>query len=335
MNMKLVFSELEDKEKKLITEKFGKYQLVFLNEPLKQDNLDKYIDADILSIFVNSRIDRSIIERMPKLKMIATRSTGFDHIDIEACKEHGIVVSNVPRYGDHTIAEHAFALLLAIVKNLLLSVERVKKGIFSYKGLRGVELKGKTLGVIGTGNIGKNMIKIAKGFDMTVIAYDAYPDYEIANQLGYKYVSFEELLTNSDIISIHVPLLPSTRHMINKQNLHLLKKGVIIINTARGPIIETEALLLGLEKGIIGAAGLDVLEGEHDLVQVPELINHNFEKQINYKLLALNYMLIHHPRVIITPHNAFNTQEASERILFTTIENINSFLNGKPINRVV
>ncbi|MCD6589659.1 hydroxyacid dehydrogenase [Candidatus Woesearchaeota archaeon] len=333
--MKIVFSELEEWEKSIVKDRLLGNELVFIDKPLREEDIEQYMDADIISIFVDSKINRSMISRMPNLKFIATRSTGYDHIDLEACKEYGIVVSNVPRYGENTVAEHAFALLLAIAKNLLQSIRKVEHGEFNPKGLRGIDLKGKTLGVIGTGNIGKNMIRIAKGFGMNVIAYDIHPDLEAASTMGYKYVEFEELLRNSDIISIHVPLLESTRHMINKQNLNLLKRGVIIINTARGGVIDTEALLIGLDKGIISAAGLDVLEGEQEIKEEPQLLKEGFRKKIDYKLLAMDYMLIHHPRVIVTPHNAFNTAEALQRILFTTIDNIKSFIEGRPINRVI
>ena len=333
--MKIVFSELEHWEKDIIKKECSNHELIFIDKPLSLENIALYKDADILVVFINSKLNKDILSSMPNLKFIATMSTGFDHIDLNYCKQRGIIVSNVPRYGQNTVAEHAFALLLAITKNLLPSIERVNHGVFSPKGLRGIDLKGKTIGVIGTGNIGKHAIKIAKGFDMNIIAYDAYPDHEFAQELGFKYVSFEELLRQSDIITIHVPLLPSTRHMINKENIHLLKKGVIIINTSRGPIIDSEALLIGLEKGIVKAAGLDVLEGEKEIKEELELLKQDFKKPMDYKLLALDYMLIHHPRVIVTPHNAFNTQEALERILYTTIDNIKSFLEGRPVNRVI
>ncbi len=333
--MKIVFSELEDWEKEIVKSKFQGHELIIIDAPLSDENLEQYIDADILCIFINSKLNRELISKLTNLKMIATRSTGFDHIDLDACREYGIVVSNVPRYGQNTVAEHAFALLLAIARKLIPSIERVRSGIFSPKGLRGIDLKGKTLGVIGTGNIGKHMIKIAKGFGMKVIAYDVYKDEEFAKQIGFEYVPFEELLKNSDIISIHVPLNEHTYHLINKDNIRLIKKGAILINTARGPVVDSEALLMALEEGIISAAGLDVLEGEKEIKEEPELLKEHFHKSFDYKLLAMDYMLIHHPRVIVTPHNAFNTQEALERIINTTIDNIHSFLEGRPINRVV
>ncbi len=329
--MKIVFSTLEEWAKELMKKHLSDHDLVFIDEPLSMQNIDQYIDADILVVFIDSKIDREIIDKLPNLKFIATMSTGFDHIDIITAKEYGIIVSNVPRYGSNTVAEHSFALLLAITKQLIPSIQRVQQGHFSPKGLRGMDLKGKTIGVLGVGNIGRNVIRIAHGFGMNILAYDIYKDKDLEHQLGFKYVDLDTLLSNSDIISIHLPLTQETRHLINMSNINKLKKGVIIINTARGAIIDSNALLYGLDTGIIQAAGLDVLEGEKEIKEEAELLK---KGKINYKLLAMDYILIHHPKVIVTPHNAFNTKEAVERIVLTTIDNIKGFLNHRPINRV-
>ena len=330
--MKIVFSEPEAREKDLIKRRLEGHELVFIDEPLSLRNISLFKDADILSVFVASKIDKEIISNMQNLKMIATRSTGFDHIDLETAKSKGVVVCNVPRYGENTVAEHTFALLLALIRHVVEGVEKVKNGVFSPKGLRGYDLKGKTIGVIGTGNIGRNVIKIAKGFGMKVLAYDVKPSIDLAHRMGFTYTSLEDIYRRSDILSFHVPLFPSTRHMFNKDSLKLVKKGVFIVNTSRGPVVDSEALLIGLKEGIIAGAALDVLEGESEIKEELELLGKGNEE---YKLLALDYMLIHHPRVIVTPHNAFNTYEALERICNTTLDNILAFIEGRPINRVI
>src|SRR3989338_3010588 len=199
---------------------------------------------------------------MPKLKLIETMSTGYNHIDVKECKKRGIVVCNVPTYGENTVAEHTFALLLALSRKIHLSYDRTQKADFSAIGLKGFDLKGKTIGVVGCGHIGRHVVRIAKGFEMDVLVYERWQDLALAKELGFTYATLEELYSRSDIITFHVPLSKSTTHMFNNESLKLVKKGCTIINTARGEVIDTDALIRGLSKKIIGADGLDVLEGE-------------------------------------------------------------------------
>jgi D-lactate dehydrogenase len=291
-------------------------------------------DATVLCPFVESPIDEAELARFPALKFIATRSTGFDHIDLVATKARGIAVSNVPYYGENTVAEFAFALLLALSRRIIDADESVREGTFSPVGLRGFDLAGKILGVVGTGHIGAHVIRMAQGFGMKVIGFDAYPNAELAQKLNFSYVTLAELLTASDIVTIHVPYNKDTHHLINKENIGNLKKGAYLINTARGAVVETEALVEALKSGALAGAGLDVLEEEGDMTDEIALLTSPHPKEAELKIALENHYLIDHPRVIVTPHTAFNTTEAVERILDATIENIKNFSSGSPTNLV-
>lgn len=288
--------------------------------------------TEILAIFVESPITKQIINKLPELKMIAAMSTGFDHIDLKTAKARKISVCNVPSYGENTVAEHAMALLLGLTRRLFQSVKRVKEGVYDFHGLRGVDLKGKTIGVVGTGHIGAHLIKMAKGFEMNVLGYDPYPNKELAKNYGFKYVKLNDLLAHSDFISLHVPLFKETYHLINKNNIKKVKKGAYIINTARGGLIDPEALVWALHKNQIAGAGLDVLEDENLIQNEEKIIGGCADCQLKTNLM--NNIIIDHPNTIVTPHNAFNSIEALQRIVDTTVENIKSFAAGKTINDV-
>ncbi|HUY05115.1 MAG TPA: NAD(P)-dependent oxidoreductase [Candidatus Paceibacterota bacterium] len=290
--------------------------------------------ADTLCIFIDSKIGAAELDRFPALKLIATRSTGFDHIDLDATKARGITVATVPSYGENTVAEFAFALLLTLSRRIPEAQARVKSGAFSPAGLRGFDLEGKTLGVIGCGHIGQHMIRMGNGFGMKVIGFEVHPDDAIARANNFTYVSLDELLAQSDIISIHVPYNPHTHHLINSENVGIIKKGAYLINTARGAVVETEALVSALENGTLAGAGLDVLEEEGDLSDEVQLLTAPHPNEAELKITLANHYLIDHPRVVITPHAAFNTTEAIIRILDTTIGNIKSFAKGSPTNTI-
>jgi len=334
---KIVFLETTDLEKEILQKYPGFLEKVdFSEEKLTLENSKKFKDYEVISTFISSQISAEALKELENLKFIATRSTGFDHIDLDCCKKKEILVSNVPAYGIHTVAEYTFALLLCLIRKVYNSYQRIREsGSFSLEGLRGEELFGKTIGIIGTGQIGTEVIKISKGFSMNVIAYDKYPKEGLAEQLGFKYVSFEELLSQSDIITLHVPYNKETHHLLNKDNLLKTKKGVYIINTARGGIIETQAFYNALKSGQIGGAALDVLEEEGDLIEEQRMLleKENIPPEKLKNLLA-NHIFIDLDNVIISPHNAFNTKEALQNIVITTIENIESYLKGEAKNLV-
>ena len=310
------------------------HKLIFVEEHLSAETAAKAKGCKAIAIFIYSEIDKEVIEKLPELKLIATMSTGFDHIDLAAAKERKIVISNVPTYGENTVAEHTFALILALSRKTVESVDRTRQGDFTLKGLRGFDLKGKTIGVVGTGHIGLHVIRIAKGFEMNVFAYDVKKDPPAAKKLGFKYVDLETLLKDSDIITLHCPYNKATHHLINGINIAKIKKGAVLINTARGGLVETHALLKALKDGTIAAAGLDVLEEECNIKEEKQLLTKGFAKECDLKTMLENHMLLNQKNVIITPHNAFNSREALLRILNTTVENINAFAKKKPINVV-
>lgn len=290
-------------------------------------------DAQIISVFIYSDLDAPRLRQLPSLRMIATRSTGYDHIDTAFCRERNIVVSNVPSYGANTVAEHTFALLLSLSRNIYQARERTLRNDFSFQGLQGFDLMGKILGVIGTGQIGQHVIRVAKGFEMRVLAYDPHHDLAASQRLDFEYIGLDALLARSDVISLHCPLTAETQHLIGTQAFQKMKKGVYLINTARGGLIDTETLLRALDAGIVAGAGLDVLEEEEAVREERELLSGRFDAK---KLQAVlrNHVLAKHEQVIITPHIAFNSREAVERILEITVENISAYLGASPSNVV-
>jgi len=335
--MRITIFEAEPWEQQICSELLAEHDIEFSSE-LTIENASNYADAEIISPFIYSRLNRSVLEQFRHLQLIATRSTGYDHIDTEYCQEQKIAVCNVPSYGEHTIAEHVFGLLLAHSRKIYQSIERTRQGDFSFKGLQGFDLRGKTLGVIGTGSIGQCVIEIAKGFRMEVVAFDVKPDRELANRLGFEYADMETVLKTSDIVTLHVPANPKTYHLIAQEELALMKDGAVLINAARGNVVDILALLDVLQAGKISAC-LDVLPQEVILRQEEELF-HAVERQPDnagtlLETLFADQLLLRLPNVIVTPHNAFNTREARERILQTTADNITGFLAGKLENAVV
>lgn len=333
--MKIHYFSAEPWEEAYVRTKLPKEDIIFHEGSLAAYPELSDPDAAVLCTFITSRVGTAELERFPALKLIATRSTGFDHIDLEATKARGIIVANVPSYGEHTVAEFAFALLLALSRRVIDADERVREtGTFSLDGLRGFDLAGKTIGIVGTGHIGIHAIRMSKGFGMKVIGFDAYPNAELAETLDFAYVPLEELCATADVVTLHVPYNEHTHHLINRGNIRNFKKGSYLINTSRGAVVETQALVEALQSGILAGAGLDVLEEEGDMADETALLTAPHPREEELKISLENHYLIDHPRVIVTPHLAFNTTEALERILDTTIENISHFIEGSPTNTV-
>ena len=333
----ITFLELEKWEGKYLQDKLSKFKnlsLSFFSTPLNNSILGKIKNTNILAIFIYSQIDKKVLSQLPNLKFITTMSTGFDQIDLKACQEKNIKVSNVPFYGENTVAEHTFALILALSRKLPVSLEKAKKYDFTLDNLRGFDLKGKTLGIIGLGHIGEHVARMAEGFEMKVIVYDPKKNLKLAKKFGVKYVTLDYLLSHSDIISLLAPYNKNTHHLINKNNIKLIKKGAYLINTARGGLVETQSLIIALNKKILAGAGLDVLEEECFIKEEKELLAKPFQKKIDLKTILQDHLLIQDQRVVVTPHNAFNSEEALRRILDTTVENIRAHLKGKLINVV-
>lgn len=331
--IKIACFEVEDWERARLSQGLEGRETVFFPGPLEQDLLLRIADVSVISVFIRSQVNRQVIEALPRLALVATRSTGFDHIDLGACNERGILVANVPHYGETTVAEHAFGLMLALSRKIHKAYLRTLQSNFSLEGLRGFDLHGKTLGVVGAGHIGLHAIRIAKGFGMKVLAYDVRQDRLISEVLGFDYVPLEELLRQSDIITLHAPLNRSTYHMINRDNLKLAKRGALLINTARGGLVDTDALIWALDEGILSGAGLDVIEGE-ELVEEEKQLLRAPQAEEKLRMLLRQHVLLRREDVVITPHMAFDSWEAMERIIDTTTANIRAFLAGNPQNVV-
>lgn len=328
-----VFFEISGWEQQYVKRRLKNTRVLFVDKPLTKETISKAAGADIISVFIYSRLDRQAIRSVKKAALVTTRSTGFDHIDLEACRKRKITVSNVPFYGENTVAEHTFALMLSISRNIHKAYMHSLQRDYSIEGLKGFDLKAKTLGVIGVGHIGLHVIRIAKGFGMNVLAYDVRPNKYLSEILDFEYGTLEEVLGRADIVSLHVPLLPSTRHIINRETIRYFKKGALLINTSRGELVDTDALLMALDRKILGGAGLDVIEGEQ-LVMEDSQILADPSNEAKLAGLAKNQMLLGRKDVVYTPHIAFYSQEALERILDTTIQNIAAFQKGAPANVV-
>ena len=331
--MKIAFFEVKDWEKDYLKQSLAdkpELEPMFFTEKFDKTLLPK--DVAAVCVFVGSTVKAEDTAGFDSLKLVTTRSTGFDHLEFQALSEKGIKLGYVPGYGDNTVAEFAFGLLLAVVRKIFNAFDRIKESRdFSIEGFEGFDLAGKTIGIIGTGRIGQQSIKIANGFSMKVIAFDKFPKPELEAQLNFKYVSFDELLQSSDVITLHVPYLPENRHLINEAAIAKMNKGAVIINTARGGLIDTTALLQGLNSGKISGVGLDVFEGEKSVFDEQKAVLYGTSNTEDLMLMAENNLLFTHPNVVATPHIAFFTREALQRILNTDIENVKSFFaSGEP-----
>lgn len=337
--MKIGFLEIEPAEAAV-------FEAAFPEEELEQyEQLsDVPAEVEVLSIFIHSKIDAGFLAAHPALKFIATRSTTTEHIDLEACARRGIAVRNVPSYGDYTVTEHTFALILALARRLRQAMASQNFGSFSLESFRSMELHGKTLGSVGAGRIGRQTLRLGKAFGMETLVCEIQPDPEAAAAYGFQYVDFPTLLSRSHIISINVPLTPETFHLFDRDTFSKCRRGVLLINTARGRIIDSEALIDALDAGIVGGAGLDVLEDERVMhksagqIITSQIIEHlqsfggsrepRAADPVRVREVARlmhNSALLSHPHVVFTPHVAFNSSEAIDRINRATIENIRAF----------
>ena len=283
----------------------------YLETKLNEDTVDLAKGCDAVCVFVNDTVNAVVIDRLYEygIRLIALRSAGYNNVDLRAAfgKIH---VVHVPAYSPYAVAEHAIALLLTSVRRIHKAYNRTREFNFSLNGLTGFDFHGKTVGVVGTGKIGRIFIDICRGFGMNVIAYDRFP----AKDSGIDYVSLEELLEKSDIISLHCPLTDETRHMIDAEAIVKMKKGVVIVNTSRGALIDAEALLEGIKARKVGAACLDVYEEEAD-VFFEDRSGHILNDDLLSRLISM-------PNVIVTSHQAFLTEEALNNIAETTVSNI-------------
>ncbi len=333
--MKITYFYNEEWEQGYVRERLPGQEITFLKGTVQDHHELHGSDAEVVSMFVNSHVSKKELDQFPNLKHVATRSTGFDHIDTAETKARNISVSYVPAYGENTVAEFAVGLVLTLSRKINECAKRVQEeGLFSQDGLRGFDLKGRTVGVLGTGRIGAHFIKMMKGFDVKIVAFDAFPKENLAQELGFTYMSLEEVLAQADVVSVHLPYMPETHHILNKKNLMKMKKGSVLVNTARGALVETEGLVHALKEGVLAGVGLDVLEEEGFIDDETKLLFGGHPKKDVLKTTLENHYLIEHPAAIITPHNAFNTEEAIKRILDTTTDNILAFSRGEGKNLI-
>lgn len=320
--MVISFFNLEKNQEDIIKNKFMGYNLRFFSDSANKIDINQYIDSDIICICPKTCLDQQVLSQCKNLKCIIARSTGIDHINSEYCEKHNIQIKNAIKYGGITVAEYQFGIILNLTRKINQAQKRIQDGSFIKDGLQGIDLYGKTIGVIGYGNIGKNVVKIAKGFGMKVLVCTNTQSPKEEIEKGFKYVDLEKIFTDSDIISINIPANQTTYHLINKYAFDKMKESTILINTSRGTIINTNDLIMALENKKIAGAGLDVIEGEKfikgDFMDIAE------EKKEN--IISNLKKLLQFQNVIITPHNAYNTREAVDRIFEETIENIADYI---------
>ena len=317
--IKIAFFDTKEYDKTSFVryEKAGETEFKFLETKLTEDTAELAKDSDVVCVFVNDTVNDRVIDKLYGygVKMIALRCAGYNNVDVRHAYGK-IHVAHVPAYSPYAVAEHTAALLLTSIRRIHKAYNRTRDFNFSLNGLAGFDLHGKTVGVIGTGKIGRIFINICRGFGMNVIAYDAFP----AKDSDINYVSLDELFERSDIISLHCPLTDETRHMINADAIARMKKGAVILNTSRGALIDAEALLEGIKARKVGAACLDVYEEEADIF-FEDRSGHILNDELLSRLISM-------PNVIVTSHQAFLTEEALNNIAETTMNNIGSFFAG-------
>ncbi|MBR4780312.1 MAG: 2-hydroxyacid dehydrogenase [Lachnospiraceae bacterium] len=316
---KIAFFDAKDYDKNsfIRSNKDDRFEINYFDTRLTEDTCRLAEGSDVVCVFVNDDVNRKVIDTLVSMnvKLIALRCAGYNNVDVEYAYEK-IHIVRVPAYSPYAVAEHAMALLLTSIRRIHKAYIRTKDFNFSLNGLTGFDLHGKTVGIIGTGKIGRIFIDICKGFGMNVIAYDKFP----AEGSGINYVSLPEIWEKSDIISFHCPLTDENRHMVNAESIARMKKGVVLINTSRGALIDTEALVEGIKKRQIGAACLDVYEEESN-VFFHDYSNHIVDDDTLARLISM-------PNVIVTSHQAFLTEEALSNIADTTLENVVEFFEN-------
>jgi D-lactate dehydrogenase len=301
----------------------GRHAIHYVRAPLNEDTVHAAKGFKVVCIFVNDSCDARLVARLGSLgvELIALRCAGFNNVDLQACEQHHISVVRVPAYSPYAVAEHTVALMLTLNRRLHLAYQRNRTGHFVLEGLTGFDMKGKTVGVVGTGNIGRCAIDILLGFGCRILAWDKFPNEELSARDNVQYVELDRLLRDSDIITLHVPLFPETHHLIDNSAIEQMKDGVMLINTSRGGLVDTKALIGGLKSGKIGSAGLDVYEEEAGIF-FHDISDQVLTDDILARLLTFN-------NVVITSHQAFLTREALTNIADTTLANIDEFAQGK------
>jgi D-lactate dehydrogenase len=325
----LIFSsQTYDRDSFLAARLPDNLQLFFQPARLTLETVALADGHEVVCAFINDDLSAPVLERLAAggTRLIALRSAGYNHVDLPTAQKLGLSVVRVPAYSPHAVAEHAVALILSLNRHLHRAYNRTRDGDFSLHGLTGFDLVGKTVGIVGTGQIGATFAKIMAGFGCKLLAYDPYPNPQV-EALGARYLSLEELLQQAQIVSLHCPLTPQTRHLINAQSLATMQRGAMLINTGRGALVDTPALSEALKSGQLGYLGLDVYE-EEALLFFEDRSDHPLQDDVLARLLTF-------PNVIVTAHQAFLTHEALGAIAQTTLDNIKAWASGAPQNLVV
>jgi len=326
--MKVAVFSTKPYDRSYLSQADSGHEFVFFEPRLAPETTKLAAGFPAVCVFVNDLLDATVLKQLAEqgTKLIALRCAGFNNLDLAAAREFGLTVLRVPSYSPHAVAEHTVALILGLNRKIHRSYARVREGNFELSGLLGFDLHGRTVGIVGTGNIGAVVARIMNGFGCRILAYDVSPNSE-CESLGIKYVPLSTLLSKSDIITLHCPLMPETHHLIDDDALNKMKTGVMLINTSRGAVVDTKAIVDSLKSGKIGYLGLDVYEEEAD-VFFNDLSNEVLLDDVLARLLTF-------PNVIITGHQGFFTHEALQSIAETTSENISSFEDGRPYQRNV
>lgn len=329
--MKIAMFDTHEYERSAFARANGEFghELSFLEPRLVSETATLARAHDVVCAFVNDRLDRPALDVLAHVgvKLIALRSAGFNHVDLSRAAELGLPVVRVPEYSPHAVAEHAVALVLTMNRKLHRAYARVREWNFSLEGLVGVDLHGKTVGIVGTGRIGRVAARIFHGFGCRILAFDVRADDTLVADTGAHYVGLDELYRESDIISLHVPLTPETHHMIDAAALAKMKPGVMLVNTGRGALIDSKALIDVLKTGHLGGAGLDVYE-EEEGVFFYDLSDRVLKDDVLARLLTF-------PNVLVTAHQGFLTREALANIARTTLANVTAFERGEPLRNEV
>ena len=327
MRITLFSSKPYDRDSFALANQARGHRLHFLDARLDADTAALAAGSEVVCAFVNDDLGAGVLERLKAggTRLIALRSAGYNHVDLSAAAALGLPVVRVPAYSPHAVAEHAVALVLALNRRIHRAFNRTREGDFSLHGLTGFDLHGKTVGVVGSGQIGATFARIMLGFGCQVLLHDPQPDAALS-ALGARYVDLDELLAGSDIVSLHCPLTPTTRHLINPASLARMKQGAMLINTGRGALVDTPALIDALKSGRLGYLGLDVYEEEANL-----FFEDRSDQPLQDDVLA---RLLTFPNVIVTAHQAFLTREALAAIATTTLNNIDAWQAGRPCHRV-
>lgn len=323
---RVIFFDIKDYDKEFF-KKYGKdydFEMTFLQVRLSEETAHLTKGYDVVCAFTNDDINKETIDLISEngIKLLAMRCAGFNNVSLKDIHNRFKVV-RVPAYSPHAIAEYTVGLILAINRKIHKAYVRTREGNFSINGLMGIDLYQKTAGIIGTGKIGQILIKMLKGFDMNVIAYDPFPNQKIADELGFKYVSLDELYAEADVISLNCPLTKETKYMINRRSMLKMKDGVMIVNTGRGALIDSVDLVEALKDKKVGAAALDVYEEEEEYF-FEDKSSQVIEDDILGRLLSFH-------NVLMTSHQAYFTKEAVEAITVTTLNNIKAFVEGKEL----